>query len=112
MPEGPAPLRGTRIRGGVHQSPAHDSAHKHVSGEALFIDDIPEPAGLVHVYLGLGTQAHARIASLDLSKVAAAPGVIRVFTGADIAGRNDVGTMGLGDEPLLPATLLEYVAPP
>ena len=71
MPEGPAPL--PRIEGGVNQSPAHDSAHKHVSGAALFIDDIPEPAGLVHVYLGLSTQAHARIASLDLAKVAAAP---------------------------------------
>src|ERR1700679_385123 len=83
MPEGPAPLPDARILGGVNQSPAHDSAHKHVSGEALFIDDIPEPAGLVHVYLGLGTQAHARITSMDLAKVMAAPGVIRVFTSAD-----------------------------
>jgi xanthine dehydrogenase large subunit len=112
MPEGPAPLPGVGIRGGVNQSPAHDSAHKHVSGEALFLDDIPEPAGLVHVYLGLGTHAHARITALDLSKVAAAPGVIGVFTGADIQGKNDVGSMGLDDEPLLADALVEYVGQP
>ena len=112
MPEGPAPLPGARILGGVNQSPVHDSAHKHVSGEALFIDDIPEPAGLVHVYLGLGTKAHARIAALDLTKVAVAPGVIAVFTAADIPGKNDVGSMGLGDEPLLADTLVEYMGQP
>jgi xanthine dehydrogenase large subunit len=112
MPEGPAPLPGVGIRGGVNQSPAHDSAHKHVSGEALFIDDIPEPAGLLHVYLGLSTQAHARITALDLAKVAAAPGVIHVFTGADIPGKNDVGSMGLGDEPLLADRLVQHVGQP
>ena len=42
MPEGSA--RAPRIANGVHASPPHDSAHKHVSGEALFIDDIIEPA--------------------------------------------------------------------
>jgi len=65
--------------GGVHASPVHDSAHKHVSGEARFIDDLPEAAGLVHVALGLSAEAHARIVSVDLTKVAAAPGVVRVF---------------------------------
>ncbi len=40
---------------------AHDSARRHVTGEALYIDDMPEPAGLLHVQLGLSTKAHARI---------------------------------------------------
>ena len=35
--------------GGVHDPRAHDSARRHVSGEALYIDDLPEPAGLLHV---------------------------------------------------------------
>ena len=100
------------ILGGVHTSPAHDSAHKHVSGEARFIDDLPESAGLVHIALGLSTQAHARIASADLTKVAAAAGVVRVFTAADIPGKNDVGSMGLGDEPLLADVLVEHVGQP
>jgi xanthine dehydrogenase large subunit len=97
------------IIGGVHTPQRHDSAHKHVAGEAIYIDDLPEPAGLLHVYLGLSTEAHARILSVDLSKVAAVPGVVRVVTAADIPGRNDVGSMGLGDEPLFATDLVETV---
>ena len=33
---------------------------RHVSGEALYIDDLPEPAGLLHIQLGLSTKAHAQ----------------------------------------------------
>jgi xanthine dehydrogenase large subunit len=112
MPEGIEPHPLQPVRGGVHQSPPHDSAHKHVSGEAIFVDDITEPAGLVHVYFGLSTHAHARITARDLSRVAAAPGVIRVFTAADIPGANDVGSMGLHDEPLFADTLVEHVGQP
>jgi xanthine dehydrogenase large subunit len=112
MPEGLLAAPSERIRGGVHQSPPHDSAHKHVSGEAVFLDDMLEPAGLLHVALGLSPHAHAKITSIDLGKVGAAPGVIRVFTAADIAGRNDVGSMGLGDEPLLADSLVEYAGQP
>ncbi len=36
-----------RIDGGVGQSPKHDSAEKHVSGEAVYVDDILEPTGLL-----------------------------------------------------------------
>jgi len=97
---------------GVHASPPHDSARKHVSGEALFLDDIPEPAGLVHVALGLSSEAHAHILSVDLEKVRSAPGVVAVLTAADIPSRNDVGSMGLGDEPLLADRLVEHVGQP
>jgi xanthine dehydrogenase large subunit len=103
---------GPEIVGGVARAVPHDSARKHVSGEALYVDDMPEPAGLVHVYLGLSPHAHARIVSADFARVAAAPGVIRVFTASDIAGRNDVGSMGLGDEPLFADTLVEYAGQP
>ena len=43
------------INGGVHLSQRHDSAHKHVTGLAEYTDDIPEPAGTLHAYLGLTT---------------------------------------------------------
>ena len=48
-----------QIRGGVQQPQRHDSAWKHVSGEASFIDDLPERADLLHVYLGISARAHA-----------------------------------------------------
>ncbi len=59
----------------------HDSAHKHVSGEALYIDDLPEPSGMLHVYPGLSERAHARITALDLGLVRSTPGVVLVLTG-------------------------------
>ena len=55
-----AKLGRSRIRGGVHRRSAHDSAHKHVTGAAEYTDDIAEPAGTLHAYLGLSDRAHAR----------------------------------------------------
>ncbi len=51
----------------------HDSAPKHVSGRAIYIDDMPEPPGLLHAFLGLSPHAHARIKSIDLSAVSRRP---------------------------------------
>ena len=64
------------ISGGIHKSRVHDSAHKHVAGTAEYIDDMPEPAGLLHAGVGLSDRPHAKIVAMDLSKVAAAPGVV------------------------------------
>ena len=66
------------ISGGVHENLVHDSAHKHVSGAALYVDDIPEPPGLLHAAFGQSARAHARIKNLDLAPVRAAPGVVAV----------------------------------
>ncbi len=78
----------------------HDSAEKHVAGEALYIDDIAEPAGLAHAYLGLSTIAHGKLLSLDLSAVEAAPGVLAVLTAVDIPGENDISSTHKHDEPV------------
>jgi xanthine dehydrogenase large subunit len=78
----------------------HDSAEKHVAGEALYIDDIAEPAGLAHACLGLSTIAHGRLLALDLSAVEAAPGVLSVLTAADIPGASDISSTHKHDEPV------------
>ncbi len=109
MPDTAPPLK---IAGGVHEDRRHDSARKHVSGEAVYVDDMPEPAGLLHVYLGLSAKAHARVLSMDLSKVRAAPGVVAVFTADDVPGENDVGAMGRHDEPLFARDLVECAGQP
>jgi len=96
------------IDGGVRQSLRHDSGHKHVSGSARFIDDLPEPAGLLHVQLGVSNQAHARILSIDLSQVRAHPGVELVLTADDIPGENDISPTHRHDEPVLSEDLVEY----
>ena len=66
-----------RIKGGVAEALAHDSAAKHVSGEAVYIDDIPEPARTLQIYVGQSARAHARLLKVDVSKVRTAPGVAR-----------------------------------
>jgi len=85
----------------------HDSAVKHVAGEALYIDDVPEPRDLLHAYVLLSPHAHARITRLDVTAVRAAPGVAAVLTAEDIPGVNDVGPAFPGD-PILAPGLVEY----
>jgi xanthine dehydrogenase large subunit len=86
----------------------HDSAEKHVSGRAIYIDDMPEPPGLVHLAIGQSTRAHAHIVAMDLSAVETATGVIAVFTARDIPGKNDVGPV-FKDDPVFADGLVQYV---
>jgi xanthine dehydrogenase large subunit len=89
----------------------HESAELHVSGEAAYTDDLPEFAGTLHVALGLSRHAHARIVSLDLEAVRAAPGVVAVLTAADIPGENNCGPV-LHDDPILAEGTVSYLGQP
>ncbi|MDP9839519.1 xanthine dehydrogenase large subunit [Neorhizobium huautlense] len=91
----------TTINGPMHTALKHDSAHKHVTGTAEYIDDIAEPAGTLHGALGLSDRAHAELVSVDLEAVKNAPGVIAVLTADDVPGFNDIASTGQHDEPLL-----------
>ncbi|MEP7067962.1 MAG: xanthine dehydrogenase molybdopterin binding subunit [Usitatibacter sp.] len=86
---------------------AHESAHLHVSGEARYADDIALPANTLHGALGTSTLAHARVRELDLRSVAAAPGVIAVFSASDIPGENDCGPV-IHDDPIFANALVQY----
>ncbi|HLT89486.1 MAG TPA: xanthine dehydrogenase molybdopterin binding subunit [Woeseiaceae bacterium] len=95
------------IAGGVGQAIPHDSSRLHVSGEALYTDDLPEPRGLLHVAVGLSAKPHARIRSLDLDRVRRAPGVVDVITADDVPGENNCGPV-VHDDPILAPGLVEY----
>jgi len=84
----------------LHVSIKHDSAIKQVAGKADYIDDLPEPEGLCHAYLGLSTKPHADIVSMDLDAVRMAPGVVAVLTAADVPAENDVSSVHKHDEPV------------
>ncbi len=95
----------------LHAAVGHDSAPRHVSGEALYIDDIPEPPGLLHLHVGQATRAHARVTKLDLSAVRAAPGVVLVLTPQDVPGRNDISPFA-GDDPLFAEDVVRFMGQP
>ena len=126
-----APIQVSRQRGGMmnkhatpnlkaRRSPAgspadqrHDSAHKHVGGTAVYIDDMPEPAGTLHGCLGLSARSRmARSPRIDLSAVRAAPGVVDVLTAKDVPGENDISPTGRHDEPVLADGKVQFFGQP
>ncbi|CUJ88872.1 Aldehyde oxidoreductase [Shimia thalassica] len=100
------------IKGGVNTDLQHDSATKHVTGRADYTDDIAEPVGTLHAYLGVSTVAHAMLKGIDLDPVRQAPGVLGVLTAADIPGVNDVSPTGRHDEPLFATDKIEFHGQP
>ncbi len=105
-------LKAESISGGVAVALPHDSAHKHVTGRAVYIDDMPEPAGTLHGCLGLSAVAHGTIVGIDLAQVRAAPGVVDVLTARDIPGENDISPTGRHDEPVLADGKVEFFGQP
>ncbi|MDC8770518.1 xanthine dehydrogenase molybdopterin binding subunit [Roseateles albus] len=95
----------------VGVSRPHESAALHVSGEAIYTDDIAELAGTLHAALGLSPVAHGRLLSIDLDLLRAQPGVVAVLTAADIPGSNNCGPL-LHDDPILAADVLSYLGQP
>ncbi len=93
-------------------SDIHDSAEKHVTGRAVYIDDMAEPEGTCHAYLGLSECAHAKIISMDLSAVERADGVICVLDAGDIGGENDISPTGMDDEPIFARGRVEFFGQP
>ena len=90
----------------------HDSAIKHVTGKAIYIDDMVEPKGTLHAYLGLSDVTHAKIIDIDFSQVLAAKGVVCVLSAKDIIGKNDISPMGKNDEPVFADKIVEFHGQP
>src|SRR3569833_4200644 len=92
-------------------STRHESAHLHVSGQALYTDDIPLPSNTLHAAFGLSSIAHGRIRTLDLAPAQSFPGVFAVATAADVPGENNYGSV-VHDDPIFAPGLVEYVGAP
>tara|TARA_Y100001960_G_scaffold315573_1_gene381350 strand:+ start:1505 stop:3802 length:2298 start_codon:yes stop_codon:yes gene_type:complete len=95
----------------INEAKQHDSAYKHVSGFADYIDDINEPNNTLFGAIGLSQKAHAIIKKIDLDKVRSSKGVISVINHLDIPGRNDVGPVFDGD-PIFPEKKVEFYGQP
>ncbi|RIA18953.1 xanthine dehydrogenase molybdenum binding subunit apoprotein [Ectopseudomonas oleovorans] len=93
---------------GVGRSVKHESADKHVSGEAIYVDDRLEFPNQLHVYARQSDRAHARILRIDTSPCYEFPGVAIAITKDDVPGQLDIGPVVAGD-PLLADGKVEYV---
>ncbi|MFN0193421.1 MAG: xanthine dehydrogenase molybdopterin binding subunit [Aestuariivirga sp.] len=80
---------------------AHDSAPMHVQGTALYIDDVREPEGMLHIAPGYAKNgARGKIKSVDLDAVRNYPGVVAILTAKDVPGVNDCSP-SIGGDPIL-----------
>jgi xanthine dehydrogenase large subunit len=96
---------------GVGRSVKHDSAPKHVTGEAVYVDDRLEFPNQLHIYARMSDRAHARIVRIDTAPCYAVPGVAIAITAQDVPGQLDIGAVMPGD-PLLADGKVEYVGQP
>jgi xanthine dehydrogenase molybdopterin binding subunit len=97
------PVRSSSIlqRPNPDSSPAapHESAHLHVTGQALYADDETVGRPMLEVWPVCSPHAHARILQREAAAARAMPGINAVLFAEDIAGLNDVGVVKK-DEPL------------
>jgi xanthine dehydrogenase large subunit len=85
----------------------HESAAQHVTGEALYTDDLLiRSANVLHAWPVQAFHAHARVTALRTERALRVPGVVRVLTADDVPGVNDAGVKH--DEPLFPSEVMFY----
>ena len=95
----------------VGQPYRHAAADMQVTGEAIYVDDMPLPPGTLHAALIMSAKPHAKLLSVDTAPALAFPGVAGVYTAKDIPGRNDIGA-ARHDEELLATEIVTCVGQP
>ena len=69
----------------------HESAHKHVKGEAIYVDDILVNNQLLTGRVVFSSHAHAKIKSFNLDEACSLSGVRAIISFRDIPGENQMG---------------------
>src|SRR5262249_46235155 len=76
----------------VGQAVPHESARGHVTGEALYTDDLlTRFPNLLHAWPVLAPHAHARLTKLVVIPAVGEPGVCATLTASDVPGEGDSG---------------------
>ncbi|HXI11986.1 MAG TPA: xanthine dehydrogenase molybdopterin binding subunit [Thermoanaerobaculia bacterium] len=96
--------------GVVGRNIPHDSAEGHVTGESIYIDDIPPLRNELFVDFFWARTSHARILSLELTAASRVPGIVAVFTAADLT-TNCFGPI-IHDEPLMATDVITFMGQP
>jgi xanthine dehydrogenase large subunit len=93
------------------KSTPHESAEAHVTGAALYTDDLAGSfPGLLHAWPVMAPHAHAVLTQMDVSGAREVPGVVATLTGSDVPGEGDTGA-NKHDEPLFPEEVTYHSQP-
>jgi len=91
---------------------------EHLTGEARFVDDIAFP-GMLHLAFARSTHGHANLGAIDVSPPFEVPGVVAVFTAADLqfhggvpCGSNPTGDAKQPPRPILATGKVRMVGEP
>ena len=91
----------------VGQAIPHESANLHVTGAALFTDDLTGRLGdVLHAWPVQAPHAHARVVALRTERARHSPGVVHVLTADDVVGTNEASHND--DEPLFPTEVMYH----
>ena len=77
----------------------HESAVGHVTGSALYVDDVARRRNMLELWPVTSPYARAKIRAIDISEALASPGITCVLTARDVPGMTDLGAVR-HDEPL------------
>lgn len=92
----------------VGRSLSHEAAKAHVTGEALYTDDLGKRfANLLHAWPVMAPHAHAKVEAIRTEAAKAAPGVVCILQGEDVPGVGNIGAARL-DEPMFPEEVLYH----
>ena len=84
----------TALKRGINEtSLPHESGHKHVTGDAIYVDDAPVGEGMLEVWPVCSPHARAKILRRDISAAKRMPGIKTVLVAEDVPGLNDVGAV-------------------
>jgi len=89
----------------------HIDAVSHVRGESQYVDDMPQPADMLHLAVLGSPVAHGTIRSLDLSGATKCRGVVAVLSAHHVPGDNQIGPI-IPDELLLVEEEVHFVGEP
>ena len=89
----------------------HDSAIKHTTGQAIYVDDICDYPHQLYACFLLSKEAHALIIEIDTTAAKKMVGVVDVICAKDVVGKLDIGAV-FGGDPLLADKKVEFVGQP
>ncbi len=83
--------RRSGLKSALQKTTPHKSGHKHVTGDAIYVDDQASKTKTLEVWPVCSPHARARILKRDASIARTMPGIRAVLLAEDIPGLNDVG---------------------